>query len=100
VRRIILEGVWDHIVSSLHGKDSPYSMWKALMTLFPNTSDHRKLALNENLIKIKMEKGDSILKYLTKFTHCRDDLGSFGITVSEDDMVSLAHLGLPKSWHS
>ena len=27
-RRILLEGVKDHIVSSLHGKASPYLMWK------------------------------------------------------------------------
>jgi len=29
-RQVILEGVQDHIVSSLHGKETPYSMWKAL----------------------------------------------------------------------
>ena len=26
-RRIILEGVRDHIVSNLHGNDTPYAMW-------------------------------------------------------------------------
>ena len=46
-----------------------------------------------------MEKGDCIPKYLTKFFHCRDELGSVGITV-DDDLVSLTLLGLPKSWHS
>ena len=33
-QRILLEGVKDHIVSSLHGKASPYLMWKALTDLF------------------------------------------------------------------
>ena len=33
-RRILLEGVKDHIVSSLHGKASPYLMWKSLKDLF------------------------------------------------------------------
>ena len=47
-----------------------------------------------------MEKGDNIPKYLTKFDQCRDELGSVGITVFYDDLVSLALLGLPKSWHS
>ena len=47
-----------------------------------------------------MEKGDSIPKYLTKFFQCRDELGSVGVTVDEEDLVSLALLGLPKSWHS
>jgi hypothetical protein len=66
-RRILLEGVRDHIVSSLHGKTTPHAMWKVLTDLFQNNSDHRKLALKDKLRKIKMEKGDSIPKYLTKF---------------------------------
>ena len=52
-RRIMLEGVRDHIVSSLHGKATPYSMWKALTDLFQSSSDQRKLALKDKLIKIK-----------------------------------------------
>ena len=64
---ILLEGVRDHIVSSLHGKFTPLSMWKALTDLFQSSNNHRKLALKDKLIKIKMEKGDNIPKYLTKF---------------------------------
>jgi hypothetical protein len=100
VRRILLEGVRDHIVSNLHGKATPYAMWKALMDLFQNNNDHRKLVLKDKLRKIKMEKGDSIPKYLMKFVQCQDELGSVGITVVDDDLVSLALLGLPKNWHS
>ena len=66
-RRILLEGVKDHIVSSLHGKSSPFLMWKALTDLFQSKSDQRKLALKDKLRKIKMEKGDNIPKYLMKF---------------------------------
>ena len=33
-RRIMLEGVKDHIVSNLHGKATPFSIWKALTDLF------------------------------------------------------------------
>ena len=62
-----MEGVKDHIVSSLHGKASPLLMWKALTEFFQSKSDHRKLVLKDKLRKIKMEKGDSIPKYLTKF---------------------------------
>ena len=29
-QRILLEGVKDHIVSSLHGKASPFLMWKEI----------------------------------------------------------------------
>ena len=99
-RRIILEGVRGHIVSSLHGKETLYAMWKTLTDLYQNNSDQRKLALKDKLRKIKMEKGKTIPIYLTKFTQCRDEFGSFGITIAEDDIVSLALLGLAKSWHS
>jgi hypothetical protein len=99
-RRILLEGVQDHIVSNLHGKATPYVMWKDLTDLFQNNSDHRKLVLKDKLRKIKMEKGDSIPKYLKKFFQCRDELGSVGIIVIDDDLVSLALLGLPNNWHN
>ena len=75
-------------------------MWKDLIDLFQSRSDHRKLALKDKLRKIKMDKGDSMPKYLTKFVQCRNELESIGITVTDDDLVSLALLGLPKSWHS
>ena len=61
-RRILLEGVKDHIVSSLHGKATPYLMWKALTDLFQSKSDQRNLVLKDKLRNIKMEKGDSIAK--------------------------------------
>jgi len=99
-RRILLEGVKDHIVSSLHGKASPYLMWKALTDLFQSKSDQRNLALKDKLKNIKCENGDSMPRYLTKFTQCRDELGSVGVTIDDEDLVSLALLGLPKSWHS
>jgi hypothetical protein len=89
VRRILLEGVRDHIVSNLHGKETPYAMWKALKDLFQNNNDHRKLVLEDKLRNIKMEKGDSIPKYLTKFVQCRDEMGSVEIKVTNDDLMSL-----------
>ena len=96
----MLEGVKDHIVSSLHRKATPFLMWKDLTDLFQRRSDQRKLALKDKLRKIKMEKGNSIPKYLAKFFHYKDELGSVGVTVDEEDLVSLALLGLLKSWHS
>ena len=52
-RMILLEGVRDHIVSSPHGKATPYEMWKALTDLFQNNNDQRKLALKDKLRKKK-----------------------------------------------
>ena len=38
-RRILLEGVRDHTISSLHGKETPFSMWKKLKDLYQNITD-------------------------------------------------------------
>ena len=46
-----------------------------------------------------LEEGEMIPTYLTKFTQCRDEIGSVGVKYSHDDLVILAPLGLPKSWH-
>jgi len=75
-------------------------MWKALRDLFQNNSDYGKLALKENIKTIKMEKGNTIPKYSTRFTQCWDELGSVIVIVSKYDMVILEPQFLPKSWHN
>ena len=75
-------------------------MWNYLTYLFQSSSDHRKLSLKDKLRKIKMVKGDTISKYLTKFFQCQDELGRVGITVTDNELVSLSLLVFLKGWHS
>lgn len=72
-------------------------MWKTLKDLYQNSSDQRKLALKDKLQKIKCEKGDMISTYINKLTTCRDELGSVGIMIADDNMVTISLLSLPKS---
>eukprot|EP00253_Pinus_taeda_P030461 PITA_30461 len=88
-RRIILEGVRDHIVSSLHGKETLFAMWKTLKNLYQNSSDQRKMALKDKLQKIKCEKGNTVTTFLNKLTNCRDELASIGVTTTDDDMEEI-----------
>ena len=83
--------------SSNDGKKTLYAMWKALKDLYQNSSDQRKLALKDKLRKIKCERDETISMYLTKLITCRDELASVGVMTSDEDMVSLALLGLPES---
>eukprot|EP00253_Pinus_taeda_P030310 PITA_30310 len=87
-RRILLEGVRDHIVSSLQGKETPHAMWKTLKGLYQNSSDQRKLALKDKLRKIKCEKGDSISTFLNKLTTCRE-LACVGVTTADEAMEEI-----------
>lgn len=70
-----MEGVRDHIVSNLHGKETPFSIWKTLIELFKNRSDARKLALKDKLRNIKTHKNGYVIQYLSKFTEVRYELG-------------------------
>ena len=72
-------------------------MWETLKDLYQNKNDQGKLALKDKIRKIKCEKGDTISTYLNKLTTCKDELGSVGITTTDDDMVILAILSIPKS---
>jgi len=60
-REIILEGVRNHVVSNLHGKETPFTMWKELHKLFENNNDYIKMALKDKLLYIKMHKNDTIM---------------------------------------
>ena len=75
-------------------------MWKTLKDLYYNNRNQRKLALKNKFRRIKMEKGDTISTYLNKLSTCKYELVIVGKTIVDDDMVSLALLGLPKSWNS
>lgn len=60
-RKIILECVRDHIVSNIHDKETPFTMWKALTNLFENRSGDRKVVLREKLRNIMMQKNQTNL---------------------------------------
>ena len=62
-------------------------------TSFSRILDRKQLSFFElvewrsriKLRNIKCENGDSMPQYLTKFTQCRDELGSVGVTVDDED---------------
>jgi hypothetical protein len=99
-RRILLEGVQDHIVSSLHGKATPHEIWKVLMDLFQKKMTIGNWHSKINSGRSRWRRETPFQKYLMKSIQCQDDLGSVGITIATDDLVSLALPGLPKNWHS
>jgi transposase InsO family protein len=99
-KRIILEGVKDHIIPHLSGKKTAKEMWSAIIGLYQGTSEARKLVLRDKLRNIKMAKSESVVSYLTRFTQVKDELAGVGETVPDRDMVSFALLGFPKSWEN
>jgi hypothetical protein len=53
-RRIILNGVKDHLIPHLSGKKSANAMWEALKSLFQSKNENRIMVLREKLRDTKM----------------------------------------------
>lgn len=70
-KRIILEGVKDHVVSNFHGKETNFAMWKVIKDIFQSNNDSKKLTLRDKLRNIQMGKNEIVVQYLSRFTHIR-----------------------------
>lgn len=75
-KRLILDGVRDHVVSHIAGKDTVEQMWDALATLYQGSSEQRQMYLEEKLRCTRMQKGDRIDPFLTKLWDIRDQLSA------------------------
>ena len=56
--------------------------------MLEHSSDHKKLVLNDKLLSIKLQKNDTIPRYLRKFTKGCDELGRVGVNVLS---INLSH---------
>jgi hypothetical protein len=97
-RRIIIDGVKDHIIPHLSGKKTSKDMWEALTKLYQLDNQSRKMLLREKLRSTKMARGDFVATYLTKFTQIRDELATVGETVDETELVRTTLNGFTKQW--
>jgi hypothetical protein len=97
-RRIIIDGVKDHIIPHLSRKKTTKDMWEALVKLYQSDNQSRKMLLREKLRSTKMARGESVVTYLTKFTHIIDELAVVGEIVDETELVRTALNGFTKQW--
>ena len=65
-RGIILDGVKDHIIPHITGKDSSHQMWIALIKLYQSDNQNRKMVLREKLNSIKMNRSETMASYFTR----------------------------------
>lgn len=65
-KRLILDGVRDHVVSHIARKGTAQQMWEALATLYEGSSEQQKMYLEEKLRCTRMHKGERIDPFLTR----------------------------------
>ena len=97
-KRLILDGVRDHVVCHITGKGTAKEMWDALETLYQGFSEQRKMYLQEKMRSTRMQKGEHIDPFLAKLQESRDQLTTVGSTPQGIEMVRLALNSILDEW--
>ena len=97
-KRLIMDGIKDHVIPHVRGKDYAFQMWTALTGLYQSSNENRTMVLKEKLKAIKMANSKSVVTYLTKLSSIRDELAAIGETIASTELAKIALNGLPKSW--
>jgi hypothetical protein len=97
-RRIILDGVKDHIVPHIAELDTAKKKWDAILNLYQNATTNRKMILREKLKNTRMNQGEDVTSYLTRPKLVKDELAVVGDSPSDDELVRIALNGFTKQW--
>jgi hypothetical protein len=97
-KRILHDGVKDHIIPHLTGKTYAKDVWTTLNELYHSKNENRVMVLQERLRSTKMAKGEGVVHYLTRLTQIRDELAAVGENTEDFELVRVALNGFSKSW--
>jgi hypothetical protein len=97
-RRIILDGVKDHLIPHLVEKKTSKKMCDTLKNLFEVKNENRKNALKAKLHDTKMGKEESVYSYLTRVSQVKYELVVVGEVISDSDLARIALKGFTKEW--
>jgi len=98
-KRIILDGVKDHLIPHLSGKATARDMWEALKSLFQSKNENRKMVSTEKLRETKMTRSVTVTSYLTRIRQVQD-VATIGETVDDSELVRTTLKGFKKEWTS
>jgi hypothetical protein len=85
----ICDGVRDHIIPHLTGKDYAFEMWEYLCKLYQSPNQNRKMVLQDKLMRILMLDSESVTSFLGIFTQIRDELAIVREIVDPKFMVRI-----------
>ena len=97
-KRLILDGVRDHVVCHIAGKGTTKEMWDALATLYQGSSEQRKMYLKKKLRSAQMQKGEHVDPFFTKLKETYDEFFVAGHTPQDSKLVRLALNSVSYEW--
>ena len=99
-KRLIMDGIKNHIVPHLAEKKTTNEMWKALISLYEEKSVQRKVLLETQMRSFMMAKGEDMEHFLFRLQSIRDQLTATGAKVEEDVMVRTALNAVMDEWET
>lgn len=75
-------------------------MWTSLQDVYEKRSLSGKLFLRRKLMSMKMNEGEKLEDFLSKFDHVVCQLKSSGAEIKEEDAICTLFLALPKSYET
>jgi len=96
-KRMILDGVKDHVVCHVASRGTTKEMWDALATLYLGSFEQQKMYLEQKLRSAQMQKGERVDPFLTKLKETR---AAAGHTPQDSKLVRLALNSVSDEWQA
>ncbi len=77
-KRMILDGVKDHVVCHIASRGTAREMWDVLSMLYQGSFEQRKMYLEQKLRPTQMQKGECVDPFLMKLQETRAELSVVG----------------------
>ena len=99
-KRLIMDGIKDHIVPHVAEKKTTKEMWKALVSLYEEKSFQRKMLLETQMRSLMMTKGEDMEHFLFRLSSIRDQLTTTGAMVDDAVIVRTAFNAVTDEWET
>lgn len=90
--------VSDYLQDTVSRCTTANEAWTTLEEMFRGRSEARRTLLRRELTHLKMQRGESLLKYWGRATELRSELATTGHIVSDDDLRMSVLAGLPTEY--
>ena len=86
-KRMIMDGVKDHVIPHIAEKNTAREMWEALTTMYQGSFIQRKMLLQNQLRLFETQKGEEIDPFLLRLQGIQDQLAFVGATPDDGLML-------------
>ena len=99
-KRLIMDGIKDHIVPHVAEKKTANEMWKALTSLYEGKPVQRKMLLETQMRSFMMAKGEDMEHFLFRLQSIRDQSTATGAMVDDAVIVRTALNAVTDEWET